>query len=116
MSDDTEDTIVVVNENPDDGNEYTPNTHGYVIVNYIITTGKYTGLNVMDVVKGVNVMPLGVEYGGTLEDPIPYATGMEVFNGKYYIGNDILYLCNRDSGTALYNNLADLVGHYVSVV
>lgn len=56
---------------------------------------------------------LDVDHAGTLEDPIPYATGMEIFNGKYYKENDILYLCNRDSGTALYNNLADLVGHYV---
>ena len=59
---------------------------------------------------------LDVEHAGTMEDPIPYATGMEIFNGKYYVENEILYLCNRDSGTALYNNLADLVGHYVSVV
>lgn len=59
---------------------------------------------------------LDVEHIGTLEDPIPYATGMEIFNGKYYVENDILYLCNRDSGTALYNNLAYLVGHYVVVV
>lgn len=59
---------------------------------------------------------LDVEHAGTMEDPIPYATGMEIFNGKYYIENDVLYLCNRDSGTALYNNLADLVGHYVETV
>lgn len=59
---------------------------------------------------------LDVEHVGTLEDPIPYATGMEIFNGKYYVENEILYLCNRDSGTALYNNLADLVGHYVEAV
>lgn len=59
---------------------------------------------------------LDVEHAGTMEDPIPYATGMEIFNGKYYTENDILYLCNRDSGTALYNNLADLVGHYVVTV
>ena len=56
---------------------------------------------------------LDVEHAGTLDDPIPFATGMEIFNGKYYIENAILYLCNRDSGTALYNNLADLVGIYV---
>lgn len=59
---------------------------------------------------------LDVEHAGTMEDPIPFATGMEVFNGKYYIENEILYLCNRDSNTALYNNLADLVGHYVEKV
>ena len=59
---------------------------------------------------------LDVEHAGTLEDPIPYATGMEIFNGKYYIENEILYLCDRDSGTALYNNLSELVNIYVKVV
>lgn len=59
---------------------------------------------------------LDVEHAGTMEDPIPYATGMEIFNGKYYVENNVLYLCNRDSGTALYNSLADLVGHYVNRV
>ena len=59
---------------------------------------------------------LDVEHAGTMEDPIPYAHGMEIFNGKYYTENDILYLCNRDSQTALYNNLADLVNVYVNKV
>ena len=58
---------------------------------------------------------LDVEHAGTLEDPIPYATGMEIFNGKYYIENDVIYLCNRDSGTALYNNLIDLINIYVVI-
>src|SRR5699024_12113659 len=28
---------------------------------------------------------------GTLEDPIPYEGNMELFNGKYYIQNGIIY-------------------------
>jgi hypothetical protein len=40
---------------------------------------------------------------------------MEIFNGKYYIENDVIYLCNRDSGTALYNNLIDLINIYVVI-
>lgn len=59
---------------------------------------------------------LDVEHAGIMEDPIPYAIGMEIFNGKYYTENEILYLCNRDSGTALYNNLSDLVNIYVEIV
>lgn len=55
-------------------------------------------------------------HAGTLEDPIPYSTGMEIFKDKYYTENGILYLCIRDSGQALYNDLADLVGNYVQVV
>lgn len=59
---------------------------------------------------------LDVTHAGTIEDPIPYETGMEIFNGKYYIENEILYLCNRDSVNPLYNNMSDLVGLYVETV
>ena len=56
------------------------------------------------------------EHIGTLEDPIPYDGNMELFNGKYYIQNDVVYLCTRDSGTPLYHNLSDLIGLYVEIV
>lgn len=55
-------------------------------------------------------------HSGTLEDPIPYSVNMEIFNGKYYIENNIIYLCTRDSGIALHNNLKDLVSIYVEIV
>lgn len=53
---------------------------------------------------------------GTLEDPIPYEGNMELFNGKYYIQNGIVYKCTRDSGQPLYHALSDLVGLYVEKV
>ena len=56
------------------------------------------------------------EHAGTLEDPIPYEGNMELFNGKYYIQNEVVYLCTRDSGTPLYNELSSLVGIYVEEV
>lgn len=56
------------------------------------------------------------EHAGTLEDPIPYAPPMELFNGKYYTQDGVKYLCNRDSGQALSYNLAELVGLYVELV
>jgi hypothetical protein len=34
---------------------------------------------------------------GTAEDPIPYTPPMEIFSGKYYSQDDIIYLCTRDS-------------------
>ena len=34
-------------------------------INYIIATGKDTGVNVADIITGVQALPLGVEYGGT---------------------------------------------------
>ena len=41
---------------------------------------------------------------------------MELFNGKYYSQSGVVYHCFRDTGTPVYNNLADLVGLYVEVV
>lgn len=49
---------------------------------------------------------------GTLEDPIPY-NNMELENGKYYSQNEIIYLCNRNTGIPVYNNLSDLINIYV---
>lgn len=56
------------------------------------------------------------EHAGTLVDPIPYNGNMELFNGKYYIQNEVTYLCTRDSGTPLYHDLSSLVGVYVEEV
>lgn len=53
---------------------------------------------------------------GEKDDPIPYTPPMEIFEGKYYSEENLLYLCNRDSGTALTHRLADLVGIYVERV
>ena len=52
---------------------------------------------------------------GTKADPIPYSGNMALENGKYYIEYGIVYLCTRDTGIAIYNRLADLVGIYVEV-
>lgn len=53
------------------------------------------------------------DHAGTLEDPIPYNTNQELFEGKYYSQNGVTYKCIRNSGQPLYNNLSDLVGNYV---
>lgn len=58
---------------------------------------------------------INYQHEGTMEDPIPYIPPMEIFNGKYYVQNDILYLCTRDSGTALSHDLSALVGVYVEL-
>lgn len=54
--------------------------------------------------------------GDSPDNPIPYNNNMELFSGKYYSQNNVVYLCFRDSGQPLYNNLADLVELYVEVV
>lgn len=53
---------------------------------------------------------------GTRDNPIPYNNNMELVEGLYYTQSDVLYLCFRSTGVAVYNNLADLVGIYVNVV
>lgn len=52
--------------------------------------------------------------GDTADNPIPY-NNMELFEGKYYSQNGVVYVCTRSTGIAVYNNLADLVGIYVAV-
>lgn len=53
---------------------------------------------------------------GEKDDPIPYTPPMEIFSGKYYIQNGVVYLCTRDSGVALSHDLSSLVGIYVELV
>lgn len=55
------------------------------------------------------------DHEGTADDPIPYTPPMEIFKDKYYVQNDVIYRCTRDSQTALTYNLADLVGMYVVI-
>ena len=54
-------------------------------------------------------------HDGTQYDPIPYSGNMALENGKYYIEDGVTYLCTRDTGIAVYNRLAELVGIYVEL-
>lgn len=40
--------------------------------------------------------PLNPDHAGTLEDPIPFVNGMDVYNGKYYSFNEKTYLAKAD--------------------
>ena len=53
---------------------------------------------------------------GTKYDPIPYNGNMELLSGKYYTQSGQTYHCTRDTGTAVFHPLAELVGIYVVVV
>lgn len=55
-------------------------------------------------------------HDGTKYDPIPYEGNMTLYNGKYYIEDNVTYLCNRDTGNPVYNKLSELVGIYVEVI
>ncbi len=55
-------------------------------------------------------------HAGTMDDPIPYNGNMVLENGKYYIQDNLIVLCNRDTVNPVYNPLAELVGLYVEAV
>lgn len=60
-----------------------------------------------------------VEYAGQGEspsNPIPYNNNMALEKDKYYSQNGVVYICTRDSGIPVFNDLAALVGIYVEVV
>lgn len=55
-------------------------------------------------------------HAGTADDPIPYGGNMVLEAGKYYSQDGMAYRCTRDTGSPVYNPLAELVGLYVEVV
>lgn len=59
---------------------------------------------------------IDTSHRGTIDDPIPFDTGMAIEQGKYYVQYDVKYLCTRDSGNPLYNDLSTLIDIYVKVV
>lgn len=58
---------------------------------------------------------IDVVHIGTKEDPIPYNNNMQLELGKYYSQNGVTYLCFRDTGQPVYNDLSALVDIYVKV-
>ena len=53
--------------------------------------------------------------GDTPDNPIPYNNNMELVKDKYYSQSGVVYVCFRDTGIPVYNDLKDLVGLYVNV-
>ena len=53
--------------------------------------------------------------GDSPDNPIEYNQNMAIIEGKFYIENDVIYICIRDSGVPLYTALANVIGNYVEV-
>ena len=53
--------------------------------------------------------------GDTPDNPIPWSWGLEIYTGKYYSQNDVIYVGIRDSGVGIFADLSALVGNYVEV-
>lgn len=47
--------------------------------------------------------PLNTENSGTIDDPIPFVNGMDVYNGKYYSFNEKTYLAKADMLPCVWN-------------
>ena len=53
---------------------------------------------------------------GTEDDPIPYSGNMALEQGKYYMQEDEIYRCIRNTGNPVYHTLKDLIGLYVELM
>lgn len=53
--------------------------------------------------------------GDTPDNPIPYNNNMELVKDKYYLQSGVVYVCFRDTGIPVHNDLKDLIGLYVNV-
>ena len=53
--------------------------------------------------------------GDTPDNPIPWSWGLEIFAGKYYSQDDVIYRGIRDSGVGIFADLSALIGNYVEV-
>lgn len=53
--------------------------------------------------------------GDTSDNPILWSWGLEIYTGKYYSQNDVIYVGIRDSGVGIFADLSALVGNYVEV-
>lgn len=53
--------------------------------------------------------------GDSPDNPIDYDQSMAIEKDKFYIENDVVYICIRDSGVPLYTALANVIGNYVEV-
>lgn len=49
---------------------------------------------------------INVTHTGTMDNPIPFVTNMELEQGKYYTENGIIYYCYNGSGIAVHGSLS----------
>ena len=59
--------------------------------------------------------PIDETHKGTIDDPIPWVSGMVSEQGKYYIDEGITYLCSESSGVGLYAQPKDLPRYFQAV-
>lgn len=85
-----------------------------VLYKVIVTHDKQSTWNPKD--SASLFTPINESHSGTIEDPIPWVIGMVAENGRYYIDEDILYLCIESSGVGLYAQPKDLPRYFEAKV
>lgn len=83
---------------------------------YRVITGHTTQADWTPDVTASLFVRIDEEHDGSEFDPIPYDGNMALENGKYYTQGGVTYICTRETGTAVYQALSELVGVYVEVV
>lgn len=53
---------------------------------------------------------------GTIDNPIDYEGNMALEKDKYYVQDNIIYVCIRNTENPVYHNLSELVGLYVETI
>ena len=81
---------------------------GTLLNDYFTKVGSITG----EEEPGEDVEEPMTEPDGTKENPYPYDQSKAVVNGNYYIYNDVIYLCIRDSGIGLNAEPGALLNNY----
>ena len=56
------------------------------------------------------------EEDGTRNNPIAFSPGMALEKDKYYSQDGEVYLCTRDTGIPVYNDLNEMAGLYVVLI
>lgn len=79
-----------------------------------VLENQYPSVDTLALYEEINEEESG-GHAGTYEDPIPYNNMMELFNGKYYSQDGVIYKCTRNSEIAMSHDLSALVGLYVEV-
>lgn len=76
----------------------------------VVLEGQEPGINTAALYQRIET-----SHAGTQEDPIPYSQLMTVYKDKYYIQNEVLYLCLEDSGQPLYADCESLPRYFQKV-
>lgn len=130
---DTSNFIRVGTTNATGGSQPHNNMQPYTVVNYIIATGKDTGVSVSDIIMGAQAIPLEVQYGGTgatnaadarqnlgineeIVDRVIYGKGKNLLKNtaKNQTSNGVTFTVNDDGSVTVNGTATDDVDFWLT--